>query len=137
MRDDGDDYRRDFVYLGHQAALKDELSPLENLQARACRSTASTSSEAEPARCAARVGLQGREELAARRCRPASSRRVLLARLLLRPARLWMLDEPFNALDAPPSSCCRAGRPITGSGGMAVVTSHQASAAAGGQEIDL
>ncbi|MBI3154970.1 MAG: heme ABC transporter ATP-binding protein CcmA, partial [Burkholderiales bacterium] len=55
-------------------------------------------------------------------------RRVALARLALRgPQPLWVLDEPFNALDAA------AGRWLAdllhghlAGGGIAVLTSHQA-----------
>ena len=46
-----------------------------------------------------RLGLRGREELPVRVLSAGQKRRVLLARLLTRPAKLWVLDEAFNALD--------------------------------------
>jgi heme exporter protein A len=63
---------------------------------------------------------------------------VLLARLLLRKAKLWILDEPFNALDV------RAVEMLSElisehvlSGGMAVLTSHQSIAIPGGRVVQL
>jgi heme exporter protein A len=52
-------------------------------------------------------------------------RRVALARLLTRPRQLWILDEPFTALDA--ASTGYFARQIAdhlARGGLAVVTSH-------------
>ena len=137
IRDQCDDYRRAFVYLGHQAALKDELSPLENLKL-ALLLDGIDASEDDLLDALQRVGLQGREDLAARSLSAGQRRRVLLARLLLRPARLWMLDEPFNALDAAGVDLLLAmvGTHL-GSGGMAVMTSHQAIALADGREVHL
>jgi heme exporter protein A len=54
-------------------------------------------------------------------------RRAAMARLALTRARLWILDEPFNALDS--AACDHLSHCIeqhVGQGGVAVVTSHQA-----------
>jgi heme exporter protein A len=65
-------------------------------------------------------------------------RRVLLARLVTRKARLWILDEPFTALDtrAVQLLAMLIGEHV-GGGGMAVVTSHQAIPVEGGRGLDL
>ena len=65
-------------------------------------------------------------------------RRVLLARLVARKARLWILDEPFTALDAKAVQMLGAliGEHVE-SGGMAIVTSHQQIPIGGGKELDL
>ena len=75
----------------------------------------------------AAAGLQQREHLSARNLSQGQRRRVALARLLLEPAPpLWVLDEPFNALDAVASDWLLG--VLTGQlrrGGIVVLTSHQ------------
>ena len=46
-----------------------------------------------------RFGLRGRENLPVNCLSAGQKRRVLMARMLTRKAKLWILDEPFNALD--------------------------------------
>lgn len=121
----GDEYRRELLYCGHLLGLKDELSPTENLIAGA--SLADDTVAASAVREALRwSGLQGREDLPVRFLSQGQKRRVSLARLLLQPRALWILDEPLAALDA------KAARWLAGvidahlgSGGAAVITSHQ------------
>jgi heme exporter protein A len=65
-------------------------------------------------------------------------RRVLLARLLTRPAVLWVLDEAFNALDV--AAVKLLGELIAEhleAGGMAVLTSHQPLPVPGGKALVL
>ena len=99
-RECGEAYRRALVYIGHQAALKDELTPLENLRLALALDGFDADEDHLPD-VLRRVGLQGREELPCRALSAGQKRRLLIARLLLRPAELWVLDEPFSALDAP------------------------------------
>jgi heme exporter protein A len=137
IRHQGEEYRRAFVYLGHQAALKDELSPLENLRI-ALLLDGFDPAEDDLLQALQRLGLQGREDLACRALSAGQRRRVLLARLLLRPAKLWVLDEPFNTLDAAAMELLRL--MICGhldAGGIAVLTSHQALPLQHGREVRL
>jgi len=137
IREHAEDYRRAFVYLGHQPGLKEDLTPLENLRLSlaldgfACNAATLLAA-------LRRMGLQGREDLPVRHLSAGQKRRVLLARLLLRPAQLWLLDEPLNALDA--SAVALLGMLITdhlSAGGMAVLTSHQPLPLAPGREVVL
>jgi heme exporter protein A len=133
----GDDYRRAFVYLGHQSGLKDELTPLENLRVALALDgfACDEDSLVEALQC---MGLKGREDLAARHLSAGQKRRVLLARLLLRPAELWVLDEPFNALDkAAVELLSLVIADHLDGGGIAVLTSHQNVPLPGGQELTL
>ena len=120
-----DDFHRQLVYLGHGAALKDDLSPLENLQAAA---RLGGLAPALPAllQALADAGLRGREHVPARTLSQGQRRRAALARLPLAQARLWILDEPFNALDTT-AVAWLLGLIETQlrSGGMVVLTSHQ------------
>jgi heme exporter protein A len=65
-------------------------------------------------------------------------RRVLLARLLARKAVLWVLDEPFTALDVKAVQMLSGLiAEHVGAGGMAVLTSHQSMPIAGGKSLVL
>lgn len=114
------------LFLGHEPALKDALTPLENLRA-ACAIAGDRVSEAQALQALHQAGLRGAEHQPVRRLSQGQRRRCALARLPLASRRpLWVLDEPFNALDA--AACDWLGRQLrahlTG-GGLAVLTSHQ------------
>jgi heme exporter protein A len=137
IHDAPEDYRRAAVYLGHPPAMKDDLTAAENLRV----SLAVDGIEADPEALAGaleRVRLDEQHDLRARHLSAGQRRRLLLARLLLRPATLWVLDEPFAPLDA-------AGVEVLGEllqvhldrGGLGVVTSHQAVPLAPCRELEL
>ena len=114
------------VYLGHAAALKDELSPLENLL-DACALGGDTPSLPTALAALKDAGLRGHEHVAARRLSQGQRRRSALSRLALsQSAPLWVLDEPFNALDIAATDWL-AGLidAHLGNSGVVVLTSHQ------------
>jgi heme exporter protein A len=94
----GGDFNRGLVYLGHHAALKDDLTAAENVQTQAILSGQACSPEQAVGALSA-FGLKSRAHLPARVLSQGQRRRVALARLALQPAKLAILDEPFNALD--------------------------------------
>lgn len=90
--------RRDQLYLGHLPGIKAVLTVAENLQAlAACSGRALTASALSAALI--RVGLAGYEDTPAAWLSAGQKRRVALARLFTEPTRLWLLDEPFTAID--------------------------------------
>jgi heme ABC exporter, ATP-binding protein CcmA len=91
------EYFVNLAYLGHAHGLKAELSPLENLEV--ARALATSQRGATPEQALERVGLLGFEEAPCRTLSAGQRRRVALARMLLTPARLWILDEPFTGID--------------------------------------
>lgn len=122
-----EDFHRELAWLGHAASLKDDLTALENLQAIAVLGGDAVT-PAEAATALAAAGLKGRERLPARVLSAGQRRRVVLARLALgAPRALWVLDEPFNALDVAATDWL-AGlvRGRLAGGGIVVLTSHQA-----------
>lgn len=138
VADQRDVFGRSLVYLGHAAALKDELSPIENLlDASALGGHTPDIREAMAALQGA--GLRGHERTAARRLSQGQRRRSALARLALSySAPLWILDEPFNALDNGANNW------LTGliethlhNAGMVVLTSHQDMPISASNQQDL
>lgn len=137
IRDTAEDYRREMVYLGHHAAIKEDLTALENLQLASALDGIELP-EREALAALLRMGLKGREELPVRVLSQGQKRRVLLARLLARKAILWVLDEPFTALDVKAVGMLSdlIGEHVA-TGGMAVLTSHQSMPIAGGRVLVL
>ncbi|GAB3767510.1 cytochrome c biogenesis heme-transporting ATPase CcmA [Ramlibacter monticola] len=132
-----EDFRRELMYLGHRAAVKDDLTALENLTFSAeMDGVAITREQAEDA--LVRFGLAGREDLPVRFLSAGQKRRVLLARTVTRPAKLWILDEPFTALDVKAVDfVSHLVADHVKAGGMAVLTSHQAIPLPPGQVVEL
>ncbi|MBP1152455.1 MULTISPECIES: cytochrome c biogenesis heme-transporting ATPase CcmA [Methylocaldum] len=113
------------AYLGHQLGLKAELSVEENLRLSLALNGLSFSHEslAEALRT---VGLTGREDTPARALSAGQRQRIALARLIMSSAKLWILDEPFTALDVGGVSLVETLLEAHLScGGLAVLTSHQ------------
>jgi heme exporter protein A len=72
------------------------------------------------------MGLRGREQLPLRVLSQGQKRRSSLARMLTTRARLWILDEPFVALDSHAQTVvCDVIADHVKAGGMALLTSHQ------------
>jgi heme exporter protein A len=91
-------FLRDVLYLGHSLGLKDELSALENLHTASVLAGQPVS-RAQTLEALHTQGLASRAHLPLRVLSQGQKRRVALARLQLSKARLWVLDEPFVALD--------------------------------------
>ena len=115
-----------FLYLGHASALKSSLSAVDNLRWHpASDVTASVSKICE---ALAEVKLTGYEYRPVGSLSAGQQRRVALARLLLSDAPLWLLDEPFTALDVAGCEWLEACvRRHVNAGGATVFTSHQPS----------
>ena len=88
----------DVLYSGHAAALKSALSARDNLISHPSGSGTPVPSEINAA--LARVQLEGYEHVNTGQLSAGQKRRVALARLFLPSGRLWLLDEPFTALDS-------------------------------------
>ena len=134
---DPSEYHRNLLFLGHRDSLKEDLTALENLSIATALDGVAISEE-EILLALHRFGLRGREDLPVNCLSAGQKRRVLLARLLLRQAKLWILDEPFNALDV------RAVEMLSelilehiASGGMAIMTSHQEIPMPNGRVVQL
>ena len=121
-----EDFSKELVYLGHAPAVKDDLTPAENLEV-ACRLAGFF-----PGRKSLEtaLGAFAVPDRPVRRLSQGQRRRAALARLMLSAAvPLWLLDEPFAALDV--SAAARVGalmREHVARGAAVVYTTHQATA---------
>jgi heme exporter protein A len=137
IRTDDGVYRRNLLFLGHQGALKEDLTAQESLLFSAAIDGFGLSNDAA-ANALCKVGLRGSEVLPVRCLSAGQKRRVMLARLVSRAAKLWILDEPFTALDIKAIEMLEGliGEHVS-AGGMVVMTSHQAVAIPGGRVLQL
>ncbi|MBB3046210.1 heme exporter protein A [Litorivivens lipolytica] len=118
--------RSESHFLGHQSALKLSLTPLENLNWLAALNGQSVGLDAVE-NALAKVGLKGYEDVPCRQLSAGQQRRVTLARLFLVSAGLWLLDEPFTALDRQAVAELEGWiGEFAASGGAVVLTTHHA-----------
>ena len=120
-----EEYARHLLYLGHLNGIKGDLTAVENLRIAAVLD----GFELDETRAWAvldEIGLRGHEDLPTKHLSQGQKRRVALARLLANRASIWILDEPFTALDVAAVQLLQdvIHRHVA-DGGMAIVTTHQ------------
>jgi heme exporter protein A len=119
-------FKREMLYLGHALGLKDELTALENVQLNAAMAGQTLGRE-QALQALASQGLKSRAHLPLRVLSQGQKRRVALARLQVAQATLWLLDEPFVALDTEAVQALQLLlQQHLAKGGALVFTSHQA-----------
>lgn len=130
-------FQQELVYLGHASGIKDELDAVENVLAASA--LADEFLRAPAARSAlTAMGLGERLDLECKVLSAGQRRRVALARLLLTRKKLWLLDEPFNALDVRAvGMLVEAITRHLADGGLCLYTTHQAIAFPGVRHSDL
>jgi heme exporter protein A len=116
------------VYIAHASALKDDLSVTESLRFLALLHGRDASTAALHA-ALDRVGMGARRDALVRTLSQGQRRRATLARLALeREASLWILDEPYDALDSDGIEAVNALlNEHLARGGSVLLTSHQAA----------
>lgn len=125
IRKQREEFSRDLVYIGHKDAIKADLTGTENLRT-ACQLDGNPITEQEAWDALERMGLRGHEDLPARVLSQGQKKRVALARLLLNRSPLWILDEPFIALDKAAVALLESLiQEHLKQGGMVMITTHQ------------
>jgi heme exporter protein A len=118
------EYANDLLYLGHSPGIKKSLTPLENLRWYAA--VQGGVADEELIEALAQVKLAGYEDTPCYRLSAGQLRRVALARLVFSRVKVWILDEPFTALDKSGVAQLEARLAAhTQAGGLVLVTSHQ------------
>ena len=118
-------YYQDLFYLGHKSGTNGSLSALDNLSFWLAQHNVSV-----PVNTLfdvlEKVGLVGLEDVPVRYLSAGQQRRVALSRLWLKPAKVWILDEPFTALDVKGVHLLETSmKEHVSRGGLIITTSHQ------------
>ena len=139
IRELGEDYWACLTHLGHANAIKDDLTCRENLLVSTTLSGARAEKDSLTA-ALEQMGLARYASIPTRVLSQGQRRRLALVRLLLSDTPLWILDEPFNALDSAAVESVRSAidAQLAG-GGMVVLTSHQDVGLGGraGQRLEM
>lgn len=114
-------YHQDLLWLGHQPGIKTVLTAFENLSFYHANGAESLRWQA-----LTEIGLLGFEDVPVNQLSAGQQRRVALARLWLSSQKIWVLDEPFTAIDvAGVDKLTQQLRRHTENGGMVILTTHQ------------
>jgi len=125
IRELREDYNRDLLYFGHLNGIKGDLTGAENLRVAATLDDDDASDDSLWT-ALEHIGLKGFEDLPTRMLSQGQKKRVALARLIVSGAPLWILDEPFTALDLDAVELLQGLIAAhVANGGMAVLTTHQ------------
>lgn len=130
-------YYASLFYLGHSPGVKPELTPWENLRFFQKIQGLPQSDDALW-HALRQVSLVGREDLPCSHLSAGQQRRVALAKLWFTRAQLWILDEPFTAIDkAGVAGLIAHIEQHCQQGGMVVFTSHQSADSPSVQHLSL
>ena len=122
-------YHQQLLFIGHKPAVKAELTALENVywQRRLSGDKTAQQDSSSDWDLLETIGLLGLEDEVTGRLSAGQQRRVALTRLWHSQAPLWILDEPFTALDVKGIALLQQRfQTHLGQGGSIVMTSHQA-----------
>ena len=121
----GEEYSKNLLYIGHLPGIKEDLTALENLQFSLAL-MGETVADNEATAVLNLLGLAKALNLPTRMLSQGQRRRVALARLWFQNTPLWLLDEPFTALDISATDLLKQKiETFANSGGIVVMTSHQ------------
>lgn len=137
-----DDYHGQMAYVGHVNGNQGELTPEENIafaQSLAGQSNQPCQHDKNsPADILQTLGLTHCRHLPTKFLSQGQQRRLALARLLGQERKLWILDEPFVALDVDTTALLEG---IVSdhikNGGMAILTSHHTLNIPGSHELNI
>ena len=129
-------YLSTLLYLGHKSGTNGSLSAMDNLTFWLAQHQVKCE-DSQLFDALMRVGLVGLEDVPIRFLSAGQQRRVALTRLWLKPADVWILDEPFTALDVKGIALLEEQmKSHVERGGVVITTSHQPlSEAAGAHSV--
>ena len=132
MTDDAEGHSRRVRYVAHADAVKPALTVAENLRTWAVLWGGSAGAEERGGAALDAFGIDRLADVPGRYLSAGQKRRLALARLLVAPASLWLLDEPTAGLDADAERRLdHAMERHRAAGGMVVMALHGGGAAGG------
>lgn len=124
LRGAGSRVREVLGYLGHSAAVYEDLTALENLRF-ACRMLGLSGHGKAVEGALEAVGLRGRDDVPVRTFSAGMKRRLALGRILLQRPRLLLMDEPYASLDTEGiATVNRLVRQVAQAGGGVLLATH-------------
>lgn len=129
-------YNLDFLYLGHLAALSPELSCLENL--KYSMRLGNDNLDLDFSDALKKVGLEKFENELVGKLSAGQKKRIALSLLFITQSKVWLLDEPFSALDSKAIKIIETRvEDHCNSGGICILTTHQECNIKNMKEISL
>ncbi|MDC1065990.1 cytochrome c biogenesis heme-transporting ATPase CcmA [Candidatus Pseudothioglobus singularis] len=129
-------YNLDFLYLGHLAALSPELSCLENL--KYTMRLGNDNLDLDFSDALTKVGLEKFENELVGKLSAGQKKRIALSLLFITQSKVWLLDEPFSALDSRAIKIIETRvEDHCNSGGICILTTHQECNIKNMKEISL
>jgi len=129
-------YNLDFLYLGHLAALSPELSCLENL--KYTMRLGNDNLDLDFSDALKKVGLEKFENELVGQLSAGQKKRIALSLLFITQSKVWLLDEPFSALDSKAIKIIETRvEDHCNSGGICILTTHQECNIKNMKEISL
>ena len=129
-------YNLDFLYLGHLAALSPELSCLENL--KYTMRLGNDNLDIDFSDALEKVGLKKFENELVGKLSAGQKKRIALSLLFITQSKVWLLDEPFSALDSKAIKIIETRvEDHCNSGGICILTTHQECNIKNMKEISL
>jgi heme exporter protein A len=90
-------FQSDMTYFGHTNGVKAGLTALENM--KVMHALSGSKAKIDYSLILKQIGLSGMDDVLLSRMSAGQKRRVGLTRIFMATSKLWLLDEPFNALD--------------------------------------
>ena len=129
-------YNLDFLYLGHLAAISPELSCLENL--KYTMRLGNDNLDLDFSDALKKVGLKKFENELVGKLSAGQKKRIALSLLFITQSKVWLLDEPFSALDSKAIKIIETRvEDHCNSGGICILTTHQECNIKNMKEISL
>ena len=123
---DTDEYQKDILYLGHNPSISLDLTVVENLEY--LRSLNNTDLNLQSLHALKKLGLANFQNEFCLNLSAGQKRRVILSMLVLSKSKIWLLDEPFTALDSLGIELIESLiKHHCDNGGVCFFTSHQTS----------
>lgn len=124
IADTPESFNQALLYLGHKTGICGAMSARENLLF--WQELQGLPELSDPYAILATLGLVGVEDIPATLLSAGQQRRAALARLWLKIGGIWILDEPYTALDSKGIALVDAQiQRHREKGGIVVMTSHQ------------